>query len=111
MAAYLAKRLGQAVFILIGITAVPYVLVYLVPADPARQIEKAVVTQDLKAGTIGGTVTLRGPATTATASRLVIEFGNQDVVRHKLVQRIVAAYNEFAEKQAPALRQARRQQG
>ena len=38
MALYLAKRLGQAVFILIGITAVTYVLVYLVPADPVRQI-------------------------------------------------------------------------
>jgi len=37
----------------------------------------------------------------------------EDVVCHKLVQRIVAAYNEYAEKQAPALReaQARRQQG
>src|SRR6185295_265417 len=42
-----------------------------------------------------------------------VRFGGEDVVRHKLVQRIVAAYNEFAEKQAPALReaQARRQQG
>jgi peptide/nickel transport system permease protein len=38
MLLYLAKRLGQAVFILIGITAVTYVLVYLVPADPVRQI-------------------------------------------------------------------------
>jgi phosphate starvation-inducible protein PhoH len=35
------------------------------------------------------------------------------VVRHKLVQRIVEAYNEYTEKQAPPLRQAqaRRQQG
>jgi phosphate starvation-inducible protein PhoH and related proteins len=41
-----------------------------------------------------------------------VRFGGEDVVRHKLVQRIVAAYNEYAEKQAPALRQraARRQQ-
>ncbi len=38
MALYLAKRLVQAVFILIGITLVTYVLVYLVPADPVRQI-------------------------------------------------------------------------
>ena len=38
MALYLAKRLAQAVFILIGITLVTYVLVYLVPADPVRQI-------------------------------------------------------------------------
>ena len=40
-----------------------------------------------------------------------VRFGGEDVVRHKLVQRIVAAYNEYAEKRAPALRQARRQQG
>jgi phosphate starvation-inducible PhoH-like protein len=39
-----------------------------------------------------------------------VRFGGEDVVRHKLVQRIVAAYNEYAEKQAPPLRQARRQQ-
>jgi peptide/nickel transport system permease protein len=38
MLVYLAKRLGQAVFILIGITLVTYVLLYLVPADPVRQI-------------------------------------------------------------------------
>ena len=40
-----------------------------------------------------------------------VRFGSEDVVRHKLVQRIVAAYNEYAEKQAPALRQARSQPG
>ena len=40
-----------------------------------------------------------------------VRFGGEDVVRHKLVQRIVAAYNEFAEQQAPALRSSRRQQG
>jgi phosphate starvation-inducible PhoH-like protein len=42
-----------------------------------------------------------------------VRFGGEDVVRHKLVQRIVAAYNEYAEREAPALReaQARRQQG
>jgi phosphate starvation-inducible PhoH-like protein len=39
-----------------------------------------------------------------------VRFG-EDVVRHKLVQRIVAAYNDHAEKQAPALRPARQQQG
>ena len=37
-----------------------------------------------------------------------MRFGGEDVVRHKLVQRIVAAYNEHAEKQAPPLREARR---
>jgi phosphate starvation-inducible protein PhoH and related proteins len=40
-----------------------------------------------------------------------VRFGGEDVVRHKLVQRIVAAYNEYAEKQAPALRAPRRQHG
>jgi phosphate starvation-inducible protein PhoH and related proteins len=39
-----------------------------------------------------------------------VRFGGEDVVRHKLVQRIVEAYNEHAEKQAPGLRPARRQQ-
>jgi phosphate starvation-inducible protein PhoH and related proteins len=38
-----------------------------------------------------------------------VRFGSEDVVRHKLVQRIVAAYNEYAEKQAPELRRARKQ--
>jgi phosphate starvation-inducible PhoH-like protein len=40
-----------------------------------------------------------------------VRFGGEDVVRHKLVQRIVEAYNRHAEQQAPPLRQARRQQG
>jgi phosphate starvation-inducible PhoH-like protein len=39
-----------------------------------------------------------------------VRFGGEDVVRHKLVQRIVAAYNEYAEQQAPPLRGPRRQQ-
>ena len=33
-----------------------------------------------------------------------VRFGGEDVVRHKLVQRIVAAYSEYADKQAPGLR-------
>jgi phosphate starvation-inducible protein PhoH and related proteins len=37
-----------------------------------------------------------------------VRFGGEDVVRHKLVQRIVAAYNEYAEKRAPELRRAAR---
>jgi phosphate starvation-inducible protein PhoH and related proteins len=37
-----------------------------------------------------------------------IRFGGEDVVRHKLVQRIVAAYSEYADKQAPGLRTAGR---
>ena len=40
-----------------------------------------------------------------------VRFGGEDVVRHKLVQRIVEAYSEHAERaaQAPGLRQARKQ--
>jgi phosphate starvation-inducible PhoH-like protein len=37
-----------------------------------------------------------------------VRFGGEDVVRHKLVQRIVAAYSEYAEQQAPELRSTRR---
>jgi phosphate starvation-inducible PhoH-like protein len=37
-----------------------------------------------------------------------IRFGGEDVVRHKLVQRIVAAYNEYSEKQAPDIRAAQK---
>ncbi len=37
-----------------------------------------------------------------------VRFGGEDVVRHKLVQRIVEAYGEHAEKQAPELRPANR---
>jgi phosphate starvation-inducible protein PhoH and related proteins len=33
-----------------------------------------------------------------------VRFGEEDVVRHKLVQRIVAAYNEHTQRQAPELR-------
>ena len=38
MVAYLLRRLTEAAVILIGITFVTYVLLYLIPADPARQI-------------------------------------------------------------------------
>jgi phosphate starvation-inducible protein PhoH and related proteins len=37
-----------------------------------------------------------------------IRFGGEDVVRHRLVQRIVEAYDEHADKQAPELRPADR---
>jgi phosphate starvation-inducible PhoH-like protein len=37
-----------------------------------------------------------------------IRFGGEDVVRHRLVQRIVEAYGEFTERAAPELRSAER---
>jgi peptide/nickel transport system permease protein len=38
MAAYLARRFGQSMLILLGISLVTFVLLYVLPADPARQI-------------------------------------------------------------------------
>jgi phosphate starvation-inducible PhoH-like protein len=37
-----------------------------------------------------------------------VRFGEEDVVRHKLVRRIVAAYDEHAQRQAPELRPRKR---
>jgi phosphate starvation-inducible PhoH-like protein len=37
-----------------------------------------------------------------------VRFGEEDVVRHKLVRRIVAAYNDHSQRQAPELRPAKR---
>jgi phosphate starvation-inducible PhoH-like protein len=37
-----------------------------------------------------------------------VRFGEEDVVRHKLVRRIVAAYNEHSQRLAPELRTAKR---
>jgi phosphate starvation-inducible protein PhoH len=33
-----------------------------------------------------------------------VRFGDEDVVRHKLVRQIVAAYNEHSERRPPELR-------
>jgi peptide/nickel transport system permease protein len=38
MGPYLARRLGQSVLILLGVTLVTYLLLFLLPADPVRQI-------------------------------------------------------------------------
>ncbi|WP_207460068.1 ABC transporter permease [Azospirillum sp. SYSU D00513] len=38
MGKYLAKRLGQSLLILLGVTVVTFLLLFLLPADPARQI-------------------------------------------------------------------------
>ena len=40
-----------------------------------------------------------------------VRFGGEDVVRHKLVQRIVAAYAEHQERSAAQLRPADRRRG
>ncbi len=41
----------------------------------------------------------------------VVHFGNEDVVRHKIVQRIVQAYAEHAERAAPGIRPAQSRRG
>lgn len=38
MGAYVMKRLGQSVLILLGVTLITFVLLYALPADPARMI-------------------------------------------------------------------------
>jgi peptide/nickel transport system permease protein len=38
MIAYVARRLVQAVFLLIGVSLITFVILYLLPADPVRQI-------------------------------------------------------------------------
>jgi phosphate starvation-inducible PhoH-like protein len=38
----------------------------------------------------------------------IVHFGNEDVVRHKMVQRIVQAYADHAERSAPGIRPAQR---
>jgi phosphate starvation-inducible PhoH-like protein len=37
-----------------------------------------------------------------------VRFGEEDVVRHAMVRRIVAAYTEHSQRQAPELRPAKR---
>ena len=38
MAAYVVRRLMQSVLILVGVTFVTFILLFIVPADPARQV-------------------------------------------------------------------------
>jgi peptide/nickel transport system permease protein len=49
MGRYLLGRLGQALFILIGITAVTWALLFLLPADPVRQIAGRSATPEVVA--------------------------------------------------------------
>jgi len=45
MFAFLAKRLGQSVFILLGVTLITFCLSFLMPADPVRMIAGRSATQ------------------------------------------------------------------
>lgn len=47
MAAYLIRRLIQAVLILLGVSLITFVLLYILPADPARQIAGRSATADV----------------------------------------------------------------
>ena len=75
----------------------------------SKMVVTGYITQiDLDKGQRSGLVVIGDILSKVEGIRFV-RFGGEDVVRHKLVQRIVAAYNEFAEKQAPELRPAREQ--
>lgn len=45
MLAYLSKRLGQSLCILIGVTVITFMLTYLIPADPVRMLAGRSATQ------------------------------------------------------------------
>ncbi|MGO4126060.1 ABC transporter permease [Inquilinus sp. YAF38] len=49
MGAYLLRRLAQAVLILLGVSLVTFMLLYLLPADPARQIAGRSATPEVVA--------------------------------------------------------------
>jgi phosphate starvation-inducible protein PhoH and related proteins len=66
------------------------------------------ITQiDLPRDNISGLVQV-GEILDAVDDIAFVRFGGEDVVRHKLVQRIVEAYGEHSERQAPELRPADR---
>src|ERR671933_141317 len=66
-------------------------------------LEPERVNHDLERGQRSGLVVI-GDILGAVDGIEFVRFGGQDVVRHKLVQRIVAAYDEYASREAPALR-------
>jgi peptide/nickel transport system permease protein len=46
MPAYLARRLVQAALILLGVAAIAYLLLYMLPADPARMVAGRTATKE-----------------------------------------------------------------
>ena len=65
------------------------------------------ITQvDLDKGTKSGLVVI-GDILEGVEGIKFIRFGGADVVRHKLVQRIVEAYDRYQSDQAPEIRAAR----
>jgi len=64
----------------------------------SRMVVTGDITQiDLERGTTSGLVQV-GDVLTGVEDISFINFGGEDVVRHKLVQRIVAAYGEHSER-------------
>jgi phosphate starvation-inducible PhoH-like protein len=67
----------------------------------SRMVVTGDITQiDLERGSTSGLVQV-GDILTGVEDISFIRFGGEDVVRHKLVQRIVAAYGEHSERQRP----------
>ncbi len=74
----------------------------------SRMVVTGDITQvDLPAEQSSGLIVV-GDVLTAIESIEFVRFGGEDVVRHKLVQRIVEAYGEHAQRGAPELRPADR---
>ena len=46
MPAYIARRLVQVALILLGVAAITYLLLYMLPADPARMVAGRSATKD-----------------------------------------------------------------
>jgi phosphate starvation-inducible PhoH-like protein len=74
----------------------------------SRMVVTGDITQiDLPHDQVSGLVTVSDVLQNVDGIEFV-RFGEEDVVRHKLVQRIVAAYSEHSQRQAPELRPRRR---
>jgi phosphate starvation-inducible PhoH-like protein len=74
----------------------------------SRMVVTGDVTQvDLPREQSSGLIVV-GDILDAIESIQFVRFGGEDVVRHKLVQRIVEAYDEHAQREAPELRPADR---
>ena len=72
----------------------------------SRMVVTGDITQiDLPRGERSGLVVV-GEILSAVDDIAFVRFGGEDVVRHQLVQRIVAAYDEHTARQAPELRPA-----
>jgi ABC-type dipeptide/oligopeptide/nickel transport system permease component len=50
MFAFITRRIGYSLLILLGVTFITYLLLFMLPADPARQIAGRSATPEVVAG-------------------------------------------------------------